>query len=354
MVNKTIVIADKDINYIEPLELKFVEEFHKHADLEIITDQNYFKEYFSVPRSVCVLVVDEQLFDESLLRHDIERIYVLVEDSPDDGQTNQNDSPVKRIFKYSSTMEIVNRVTNELPDSFKKNVITENTPQVILVYSMAGGAGTTTTALGLAANLFASHKRVIYVNAEHCHSFQGYMRERAPLPSHLYGELRVDNHDLYKGVRYHLRSEGFEYLPPLAASLTALNINFALYESLIRQIKDSRDYDFIVVDVDSTLNEEKMALFALADKAIILLTQDLSSVYKTRILMNNIAVNSSEKYVFVCNKFRPDCPNQILAEKGDASLIISEYIEYVDNLETFAVPELTKVKGFQKLAFLLM
>jgi len=354
MAKNTIIIADSDTNYIGPLELKFVEEFSDYADLEIITDPDFFQEFFSAPRSACALVVSEQFFNEGLLRHDIDKIYILATDQAQATQETKTGSTVRHIFKYSSTVEIANQVTYELPSAFKQDVIAGNTPQVILVYSMAGGVGTTVTALGIAANLTASHKRVVYIDAEHCHTFQGYLTDQLPAPSRLYSEIRADDDTLYQDVRPYFRNEGFEYLPPFEASLSALNIGFAFYESLVRQLKQSQDYDFIIVDTDSTLNEEKMGLFSLADRIVTVLTQDTATMFKTRILMNNIALNNNEKNTFVCNKYRPERANRALAEGVAEPLTISEYIEYVEGMGSLGVSQLTNVKGFQKIAFLLM
>ena len=40
-----IIIADTDINYIIPLQLKFVEDFFDKVNLEIISDENYFTDF---------------------------------------------------------------------------------------------------------------------------------------------------------------------------------------------------------------------------------------------------------------------------------------------------------------------
>ena len=39
MAKPRIIIADTDINYIIPLQLKFVEDFFEKIDLEIISDK---------------------------------------------------------------------------------------------------------------------------------------------------------------------------------------------------------------------------------------------------------------------------------------------------------------------------
>ena len=50
MAKPRIIIADTDISYIIPLQLKFVEDFFEKVDLEIVTDNEYFETLFSTPQ----------------------------------------------------------------------------------------------------------------------------------------------------------------------------------------------------------------------------------------------------------------------------------------------------------------
>ena len=46
MAKPRIIIADTDVNYIIPLQLKFVEDFFEMVDVEIITTEEYFETLF--------------------------------------------------------------------------------------------------------------------------------------------------------------------------------------------------------------------------------------------------------------------------------------------------------------------
>ena len=54
MAKPRIIIADTDLNYIIPLQLKFVEEFFDLIDLELITDQDYFSKLFSMSQKASI------------------------------------------------------------------------------------------------------------------------------------------------------------------------------------------------------------------------------------------------------------------------------------------------------------
>lgn len=58
-----VVIADTDENYIQSIELKFIEDFFDKVQLEIITDQEYFERLFMTPQSADILIVSEDLYE---------------------------------------------------------------------------------------------------------------------------------------------------------------------------------------------------------------------------------------------------------------------------------------------------
>ena len=107
MSRPRIIIADTDVNYIQSLQLKFIEEFFEKIDLEIITEREYFDELFSVPQKAEILVVSEDLYESSLQRHNISKVFLMVEQDENDGTEELN---VDKIFKYSSIKEIFNRI----------------------------------------------------------------------------------------------------------------------------------------------------------------------------------------------------------------------------------------------------
>ena len=79
MPKARVIVADTDINYIIPLQLKFAEEFFDAIELEIISDRSYFEELFASPQKADILVVSEELYDTSLQRHNISNIFLMTE-----------------------------------------------------------------------------------------------------------------------------------------------------------------------------------------------------------------------------------------------------------------------------------
>lgn len=349
MGKPVIIIADTDEKYLMPLELKFAEELGDKVELEIITDPAYFKEYFSVPQKAEILVVGEALYSREIQKHNLANIFVLTEQASA-GETGELN--ISTIFKYTSLKEIYNEIMFMSGDLLGDKGLSRKT-QVVMVYSAIGGAGKTTVALGTSACLSQAYKRVLYIDAEYMHSFQYYLTDKTCAPDEIYRGLSDQNSQIYNHIRDIIRNEKFDYLPPFCASLSSLSINYSFYVHLIKTIKESKDYDFIVVDVDSVFNDEKAALLGIADKVLVLVLQDHYSTLKTDVLLTNINCSDTEKYLFVCNKFQKGGANA-LSEDKKSKVAISEFVEYIGNCGALTVENMLAVEGFQKIAYALI
>ena len=173
MAKQAIILADTDEKFIASLELKFVEELNENLNLEIITDENYFNEYFSQQQNAFVLVVSEDLYTSELKRHNINKIFVLTESVDDNGT---EDLEIEKIFKYSSPKEIYKHVVAQ--SNIDSGTNAEKETVVALVYSASGGVGKSTIALGISEAMAKTFNKVLYINAERINSFQHYLTNR--------------------------------------------------------------------------------------------------------------------------------------------------------------------------------
>jgi len=347
-----IIIADTEIEYITRLQLIFVEEFFEKIDLEIITENAYYDELFSVPQKADVLVVSEDLYDSSLHRHNISDIYVMSEEMDGDGTDELN---IKRISKYTDRKNIINEIVSSSAALANLNGAVKKDTQIILVTSACGGVGKTTIAMGLAASLEKNHKRVLYINAEKLQTFQRNLNnDVAIISNEVYAKLSAPAGNAYEKIKHTIRHESFGYLPPFKASLMALDLKGDVYEKIAVSAKESKDYDYIIVDTDSGFDEYKTMLVNAADKVIIATNQTNSAVYSTNILTSNINGINSDKYIFICNNFNKDNYNALVSPEMNLRFSVSEYIKVIYNCDRISIEELSKEKEIQKMAFLIM
>lgn len=352
MAKPRIIIADTDISYVAPLQLKFVEEFFEKIDIEIITDKGYYEQLFSVPQKTDILIISEDLYDNSLQRHNIGNIFLMTEQYEDDQTGDLN---VNRIFKYTSIKEILNEITGKSADVLKVEKNKKQETQVVLFYSASGGTGKTTAAIGISASLTKNYKRVLYINAARLQVFQQMLNNHSAITDiGVYAKLASATDGIYSDIKHVIRKELFNYLPPFKAALMSLGLNYSVYEKIITSAKKSGDYDFIIVDADITFDEDKAALLNIADKVIVIVKQTLASVLATNILVANINGSNADKYIFICNDFDKEEDNALISPNVALKFSVSDYIDHFYHYANMKPDDLSKESSIQKAAFLII
>ncbi|PID82959.1 MAG: hypothetical protein CSB15_00735 [Clostridiales bacterium] len=350
MKKTKILIADKDLNYIIPLQLKFMEEFFGKIELEIIDDVDYFYKFFSSPKDIDILIISEELYSVDLKKHDINKIFIMRERFE---ETESIDESTTYIFKYTSVVEIFNIIIGISKNTFNLDSIKHNETKVILFYSASGGVGKTTLAVGLCASLAKNYKKALYINASHLqffsHMFENFESIQNP---DIYLKLNSNYSKLYNEIKPIIRKEKFFYMPPFKASLISHSLDYSIYEKIINSAKSSGEYDFIIVDADTTFDEKKLSIINMANKVVIVTNQNKVSVRSTNVLMSNINIDSSEKYVFICNNFDSDIYNDLVVSNSDLKFSVADYVEHFYDYENLSLDELSNKKSIQKMMFL--
>lgn len=351
MLKPRVIIADTNNDYIIPLQLKFIEEFYEKIDLEIITDKEYYNKLFSIPQKADILIVSEDLFDLSLKRHSINNIFLMTE------QYNEADEAVdlkvNRIYKYTSIKEIINEITGKSAKELNIVNSKKKETQIILVYSASGGTGKTTVSMGISACLTKNYKRVLYINASRLHFFQRMLENKSCISGpDIYSNLANPTNNSYDDIKHVIRKELFYYLPPFKAVLMSLGLQYSVYEKIVIGAKKSGDYDYIVIDSDTSFDEEKVKLFDIADKVILVTNQNSVSVYATNVLVSNISDSKSDKYIFICNDFDEKKDNALISPDMAMRFSVSNYIEHIDYCDQLKVGDLSKIGSMQKIAYL--
>ncbi len=348
MAKTRVIFADLDFHYMIPLLTKLAFELYEQIELEMITERAYFKQLFQKPQKAELLIVAEELYEQSLTMHNIRRIFVMTER---DGQAEDIEPNVIRLFKYTSIKEIFSEITGECREVFADKRKGTQT-RTVIVTSACGGVGKTTAAMGICYGLAQRHKRVLYVDAEHFQFFERMLQNPDPIDSsEVYTSLARAEENIYEMVRHVIRREHFDYVPPLKAPMMAVGISLHAYTQFVKACKRSKDYDFVVVDTDAVWNEEKALLIKEADQVVIITKQTQDAAYAVAKLADQISGVTKEKYCFICNDFRTDEKN-FLADSMDAKFAVSHYVEHYKGFHS--VDDYAHMPDIQKAAFLLL
>ncbi len=343
-----IIIADVDINYMLPLQQKFIEDFFEQIELEIITEKDYYNYFFDTPQQAEILIVSEELYDASLQRHNINNIFLLTEQYEDIKTDAAN---VTRIFKYTSINEIVHQIRGKGGRIISGTV--NNNPKIIVFYSACGGVGKTTVALGISACLARNYKRVLYINAERLQTFQCNLENKSSITAtEVYAKLSADSTAAYGNIKHVIRKEIFHYLPPFKAALMSVGLKYEVYCKIAESARKSGDYDYVIVDVGATFGEEEAKLLNVADKVVVVTKQSYMTVYATNVLLSNINGSNSDKYLVVCNDFVKENENAIISSADNHKITISEYIDHFPHYEHMSVEDLSKESSMQRVSVL--
>jgi len=349
MERPRVIIADTDASYILPLQLKFVKDFFDQIDLEIITDEKYFEELFLKPQKAEILIVSAALYDSSLQRHNIANIFMMMEENEKGDTAELN---IARLFKYTSIKEIFNEIVGKSAGVLNIESKKDET-QIVIVTSANGGAGKTTIALGICSCLAKNYKRVLYINAGRLQSFQHMLDNQTNISSlEVYTKIANPNEQVYSEIKHIIRKEIFSYLPEFKAALMSVGLKYSVYEQIALSAKKSNDFDFIVIDAESTFDEEKTRLLDIADKVIVVTEQSVCAVNAVNRFVSNINGANSDKYVFVCNKFKKEEYNALILPDMVLKFSINEYVDNFEVNGTITCDELSQKIGIQKVSFL--
>lgn len=355
MAKPLMVIVETDMEHLIPLQMKMAEVLIDTADIEIISEPEYMTEYFMTPRMIDILVIEEDMYSESLSMHSIARTYVLVDNMNDNSESvypmEGSIADVVCLFKYCN----INTLTRYIiPLEWAGLNSSEKEPQIVAVIAPAGGMGSTTVAVGISACMKQNLKKVLYLNLKNYQNFHYYFTNKSWLSVEACGYLRDADARVYEKLRPFFQKEDFVYLPPLKNNRESLGISYKGYTELARIAQKSGEYDFVVVEIGNEINSETLKFLKFVNKVFIVTRQDEYSAFKLEILKYNINFSDKEKYSFICNYFEKERVNALLETDGNTGTVISGYIEKTDPTKIKNANDLKAIEGIRKATFMLL
>lgn len=350
MAKPLIVVVESDLEHLIPLQLKLAETLIDVADFEVISDREYMEEYFIAPRTIDILVIEEDLYSERLSRHMIGKTYVLTDDMGD------HDEPVYRMEGASSDVVCLFRYCNLntliryiIPLDWCGSNVNEKEPQLIAVISPAGGTGTTTVSVGISACMKQNLKKVLYLNAGNYQNFSFYLENKSTLSMEGCSQLKNSDARIYERMKPYLLKEEFTYLPALKNAREMLGISYENYAALAKAAQKSGDYDFVIVEIGNELTTDALKFLTSVNKILVIVNQDNYSLSKLNVMKYSVNCADKEKYLFICNAFEKEKENAFVSGSEKSTSVVSEYIERVpDEIPLLSCKDLRKIDGIQK------
>lgn len=323
MEKKLIVVVDTDDEYLAPLEYKLVEDWEDRADIEIITQLKYFNDFFSQPRNIFLLIVNELLYNEKIQKQNCRHVFVLREDEQD-SYLAARDKKVSSLYKYSSIKEIYAEIMKEIRVNMEQLPVDHT--KLYTVYSVCGGSGKTIAALGICSALSDFGKNVLYISTETYQDFTFYLQDKKyASPSFCYA-LATGDRDMVARMLTELGNEEFHFLRPLEKTPISYRITDESYLELVKQVAELKKYDAIVLEMSRELTRGKLKLMEQSDKVINICMQTEDGAYKIEKLLQNMNWKE-EQWLFVCNRYKKNEENYLSNQVSLGMYSITEYIE---------------------------
>lgn len=346
MAKCRIVIADKDeIGYLSPLESRFLEIGSEQIEVESISDENYLDEYFSKPRKLDALVINEELFKQEYQKHDIKNLFILCEDY-DNTQKTEN-LKAKYIDKYTNTKEVIGAIVASLNIDWGHSG--ESKRRLISIISPIGGVGTTTVAIGLCASLSQIGYKALFISSSPLQEFGHFFAENRHLSSEVSIDIGGNDPSIIDNIESIVGGDdNLKYLLPLEGSLVAAGISQSNITFLAQSCFATGKFDYVIVDGANYFSKPQIELMQKSSQVVVVVAQDNNSCRTLKAFLDNVDTTDRNKYIFCANKFskqKPSSLNEVLS--GGAGF----YIENVPCEQLETVELLQKVKDFGELAY---
>ena len=347
----SLVIGDQDTDYIELLA-NYIRntDYATRFDLKLFSEVEHLQNYLSSDQKTNILLVTKELLPEAYDEEQIDYVITLVDH-------NEANSDISQIFKYQALDQLLSTMISNYYERHGKKghgTADKTSTNIISVYSATGGTGKTTVAYNVAKTISAEDHQVFYLNLELIHStsmiFDTEGKETvAPL---LY-YLKTNADQLLSKIDSFISIDdktGVHYLNFPVSAEEMQDISSDDLEILMDTLVELGKYDYMIVDLESTLNQRVLTALGKSDRVLWLLNNDVQSFYKTNYLLEEMHAflkdgSFGERVTLVLNRFIGRMNEQL----SDYSLQIDAHLPYVpDWKEISSGEQLASIPIFNK------
>ena len=276
-----VAVADTDQNYIKKLAAGFMDYLDIH--LSVYTDS------VSLNRALQEKKTDVLLFSENICKNDTDisaaKLPILL--LADTEIADKKFAELKRINKYQRISSIYKKILSyfsEIADISEQDA-GDTGVSTVAFFSPAGGSGKTTLSLTLAEKLALRGKKVFYLNMEIFPSEAFYLPQQAEKGLSELLACINDHIDFHLKTKSLLQKKGenLYYMNHFDSPNDRYEASPEEWESLLQKLKSVLGMDYIIIDMDSSLDNSGQKIFELADFIMLLERADWAAIEKQRI-----------------------------------------------------------------------
>ncbi|WP_054950900.1 AAA family ATPase [Numidum massiliense] len=321
MKKLSLVMADTDVSYVE-LVSGFVRasDDGMRFDLKSFSTKERLNEYLQSNSRLDILLVSPELLPDDLSAYEI-GLTILLEDE----RLSQRVDEIPYIFKYQPLNQLRSRLLSLYYERFGKEMTFfggEKRTSIVTVYAATGGAGKSTLALNMCKQWALQGKNVFYLNLELFNSTPLWFETEArkSSPQILYYVKMAEREQIVSKIETLKRHDPYIKIDYFDFSMSAeemADLSEDEVELLISGLIETENYDFVVVDVDSSADGRVRAALRCADRVVWVLDNNVFSFAKTAYLLqkeDGLSRNEidSEKIVFALNRYTGTIASELL------------------------------------------
>lgn len=315
-----LVLANADVAYNESIS----NYIHSSSDatkfdIKLCSNKDSLEQYLANEARIDILLASADILPQDLFE-DQERLTMLLEDD----QISDEQTARPAVFKYQPLNQLVSEILSTYYEHYGKvqSFLDRNGgARVISVYSPVGGSGKTTAAVNLSKEIALQDYKVFYLNLELLNSTPLFFTSPEDHPSsQILYFVKANQEQLVAKIeslkKYHPYSK-VDYFDLAVSAEEMLALTERETEIFISGLIDTGSYDFIIIDLDSSVQDRVKASLKKSDQIVWLLNHDLQSFHKTYHMLNTADsifgenVGIGDKSILFLNHYTGHLPDEL-------------------------------------------
>ncbi|MCJ7840224.1 AAA family ATPase [Lederbergia sp. NSJ-179] len=314
-----LIIGDTDALFLQSFsEYIMASNLKSKFDLKLFSSSSRIKKYIETEQVYDILLIQPELYNPNMVLSEKNTVFFLQESMND---ANQSQS----VYKYQPLNKILSDMLSVYYEHYStfQGVAREGIKtKVLSVYSPNGGTGKTTFTINLSKQMALKGNKVFYLNLEFLNTSSLFFQSADDHPSlQVFYYLKARPEQFLSKIESLKKTDetmnvDYFQLPICPDEMIAIKREEIKY--LIQAIIETEHYDYILIDLDSSVHERVGAAIEESHQVIWLLNNDIQSFYKTVGMldrMDDVFGNEhhlEEKVTFIMNRFTGYFPEAYL------------------------------------------
>ncbi|MBR2188927.1 MAG: AAA family ATPase [Eubacterium sp.] len=304
----SLVIIDSDYEYVRSIEPEIIRKYAEKVDVQIITDEAYIEKYFSEPRAIDVLIIDEHNYGEYLKNHEIHQTFLMLPEIDIERSVPRN---VSVLVKYLPESDLYQTISDafariDLEAVVPEDQAAQHETRVVAVYSPIGGCGKSLISIGLARKLKMLDQKVLLIGCDDVQSFSVFGDMDLYADPQLAEELCDPDEDTYWMVLQNLAVGEVTYLKPFDRAPHAMGVGRTQWRAFVTMMKEKGDFDYLILDIGSRVDEAGRELMNKADEIVLITEPNLMATKKVQRIAGDTEMLPQKKCFLISNEYHGD------------------------------------------------